>query len=60
MWNKKMRGPSHFRFDFETEHFSKTDLSEKETQDNVSMHNFKNTLTAFVRQVARGGNTKWQ
>ena len=57
---KKMSGPSHFRFDFETEQISKTDLSEKETQDNVSMHNFKNTLTAFVRQVGRGGNTKWQ
>ena len=56
MWKKLMSGPSHFRFDFETEHFSKTDLSEKETPDNVSMHNFKNTLTAFVRQVGRGGN----
>ena len=55
-----MSGPSHFRFDFETESFSKTDLGEKETQDNVSMHNFKNTLTAFVRQVGRGGNTTWQ
>ena len=55
-----MSGPSHFRFDFETEPISKTDLSEKETQDNVSMHSFKNTLTAFVRQVGRGGNTKWQ
>ena len=30
------------------------DLSGPETQDNVSMHNFKNTLTAFVRQ-AEGG-----
>ena len=55
-----MSGPSHFRFDFETEQISKTDLSENETQDNVSMHNFKNTLTAFVRQVGRGGNTQWQ
>ena len=55
-----MSGPSHFRFDFETERISKTDLSENETQDNVSMHNFKNTLTAFVRQVGRGGNTQWQ
>ena len=31
------------------------DLSGPETQDNVSMHNFKNTLTALVRQVGRGG-----
>lgn len=37
-----------------------SDLSENETQDNVSMNHFKNTLTAFVRQVGRGGNTKWQ
>jgi len=55
-----MSGPSHFRFDFETEQISKTDLSENETQDNVSMHVFKNTLTAYVRQVGRGGNTQWQ
>lgn len=55
-----MSGPFHFRFDFEAETISKSDLSENETQDNVSMHNFKNTLTAFVRQVGRGGNTKWQ
>jgi hypothetical protein len=32
-----------------------TDLNKCETQDNVSMHNFKNTLTAFERQVGRGG-----
>lgn len=31
-----------------------TDLNKCETQDNVSMHNFKNTLTAFERQVGRG------
>ena len=49
-----MSGPSHFRFDFETEPISKTDLSEKETQDNVFLYSFKNTLTAFVRQ-AEGG-----
>ena len=35
-------------------------LSETETTDNVSMIHFKNTLTAFVRQVGRGGNTTWQ
>jgi len=60
MWKKQMSDPSHFRFDFETEKISKTDLSENETQDNVSMHIFKNTLTAYVRQVGRGGNTQWQ
>jgi hypothetical protein len=38
----------------------KNDLSENETQDNVSMNIFKNTLTAFERQVGRGGNTSWQ
>ena len=54
MWKKTMSGPSHFRFDFETARISKTDLSENETQDNVSMHNFKNNLTAFERQ-AEGG-----
>ena len=37
-----------------------SDLSEHETQDNVSMNNFKNTLTALARQVRRGGNTSWQ
>ena len=60
MWKKQMSDPSHFRFDFETEQISKTDLSENETQDNVSMHVFKNTLTAYVRKVGRGGNTQWQ
>ena len=60
MWKKTMSGPSHFRFDFETARISKTDLSETETQDNVSMRKFKKTLTAFVRQVGRGGNTTWQ
>ncbi len=33
---------------------SKSDLSENGTQDNVSMNNFKNNLTAFERQ-AEGG-----
>ena len=60
MWKKTMRGPSEFRFDFETEQISKTDLSGSETQDNVSMHIFKNTLTALGRQVGRGGNPQWQ
>ncbi len=49
-----MRGPSTFRRGFEIQ-ISNSDLSENETQDNVSMHNFKNTLTALVRQVGRGG-----
>jgi len=35
-------------------------LSETETPDNVSSIHFKNTLTALVRQVGRGGNTQWQ
>jgi len=39
---------------------SGSDLSEKETQDNVSMKNFKNNLAAFERQDGRGGNTPWQ
>ena len=50
----------HFRFDLKAFGAVTSDLSENETQDNVSMHNFKNTLTAMVRQVGRGGNTQWQ
>jgi hypothetical protein len=42
------------RFEIGPHRISNSDLSETETQDNVSMHNFKNTLTAFVRQ-AEGG-----
>lgn len=30
-------------------------LSGRETQDNVSMHNFRNTLAALARQAGRGG-----
>ena len=44
----------NFRRRIETVKISPSHLSEPETQDNVSMHNFKNTLTAFVRQ-AEGG-----
>jgi len=35
---------------------SKSDLSENETKDNVSMNNFKNNLAAFERQDGKGGN----
>ena len=60
MWKKTMSDPSPFRFDFEASERPGIDLSGSETQDNVSMHDFKNTLTAYVRQVGRGGNTQWQ
>ena len=55
-----MRNLPDFRSGFTAGNASFFDLSGRETQDNVSMHNFKNTLTAFVRQVGRGGNTQWQ
>ena len=55
-----MRGRSSIERRIENENLSSNDLSGNETRDNVSMHNFKNTLIAFVRQVGRGGNTQWQ
>lgn len=52
--------PPDFRRKNAAAPFSPADLSESETQDNVSMKNFKNNLTAFERQDGRGGNTPWQ
>jgi len=60
MSKKILRSLQNCALVLEPEFVSTGHLSEPETQDNVSMHNFKNTLTAVVRQVGRGGNTKWQ
>jgi len=60
MVQKIFSGLQNFRRGIGAAEIPASDLSENETQDNVSMNHFKNTLTAFVRQVGRGGNTKWQ
>ena len=50
MWKKTASDLPDFRREI-----SSSDLGENETQDNVSMHHVKNTLTASVRQVGKGG-----
>jgi hypothetical protein len=57
---KMMRNLPDFRSGSAGQTPRSSDLSERETQDNVSMNNFKNNLTAFERQDGRGGNTPWQ
>jgi hypothetical protein len=57
---KMMRNLPDFRSGSAAGNASFFDLSGRETQDNVSMKNFKNNLTAFERQDGRGGNTPWQ
>ncbi|NCD22493.1 MAG: hypothetical protein EOL90_06095 [Spartobacteria bacterium] len=60
MTKKILSGLPETGFVPESSVVSHSHLSETETQDNVSMIHFKNTLTACERQVGRGGNTQWQ
>ena len=54
MFKKSKCNLPNFRSEIGLRQISKNDLSENETRDNVSMNNFKNSLTAFERQVEGG------